>query len=81
MLMLYQFKLEVFDLRLQYSYSTNCSVIADTRDDRGPLIHRQFGDHNGSSVKRSVLLGARALTCAEVKLLQHARGASDSVCG
>jgi hypothetical protein len=79
MLMLYQFKLEVLNLRLQYSCSTNCSVIADTRDDRGSLIRRQFGEHNGRSVKRSVLLGARALTYAEVELLRRTRGTSDSV--
>jgi hypothetical protein len=79
MLMLYLFKLEVFDLTLNYSYSTECPVIADTREDRGRLIRRQFDDHNRSVVKRSVLVGARALTCAEIKLLELAIDTKDSL--
>jgi hypothetical protein len=77
MLMLYLFKLEVLDLTLNYSYSTECPVIADTREDRGQLISRQFGDHNRSVVKYSVLVGARALTCAEIDLLDLAIGTKD----
>jgi hypothetical protein len=79
MLMLYLFKLEVFDLGLNYSYSTECSVIADTREDRGRLLCFQFSDHNGSAVKRSVLIGARALTFAEVQLLELATATSETV--
>jgi hypothetical protein len=79
MLMLYLFKLEVFDLTLNCSYSTECPVIADTREDRGQLIRRQFGDHNRSVMKRSVLVGARALTCAEINLLELAIGTNDGV--
>jgi hypothetical protein len=78
MFMLYLFKLEVLDLTLNYSYSTECSVIADTREDRGRLIRCQFDDHNLSVVKRSVLVGARALTCAEIKLLEMATGTNDA---
>jgi hypothetical protein len=79
MLMLYLFKVEVFDLGLRYSYSSDCVVIADTQEDRNQLLRRQFGNHNGSSVKRSVLLGARALSCAEVVLLKTTVGTSDSL--
>lgn len=79
MLMLYLFKVEVFDLGLNYTYSTDCFVIADTREDRGRLIRYQFGNHNGSAVKRSVLLGARALSCSEVVLLERSAGTTDSV--
>jgi len=79
MLMLYLFKVEVFDLGLTYSYTTNCVVIADTQEDRTRLIRCQYGDHNKSVVKRSVLLGARALTYAEVALLEMSSGTSDSV--
>ncbi len=79
MLMLYLFKVEVFDLGLNYSYSTDCFVIADTHEDRGRLIRYQFGNHNGSVVKRSVLLGARALSCSEVVLLERSAGTTDSV--
>ena len=79
MLMLYLFKLEVFDLTLNYCYSTECPVIADTREDRGQLISRQFGDHNRSVVKHSVLVGARALTCAEINLLDLAIGTKDGL--
>jgi len=79
MLMLYLFKLEVFDLTLNYSYSTECPVIADTREDREQLIRRQFGDHNRSIVKCSLLVGARALTCAEIDLLESATGTEDGL--
>ena len=72
MLMLYLFKVEVFDLSLNYAYSTDCTVIARTQDDRRRLLNRQFGDHNRSIVKRAVLLGARALTCGEAALLEGA---------
>jgi len=74
MLMLYLFKVEVFDRGLDYSYSTDCVVIGDTQEDRGQLIRCQFDDHNESVVKRSVLLGARALTLRELKLLQDFAG-------
>ena len=79
MLMLYLFKVEVFDLGLNYSYSSDCVVIADTREDRGRLIRSQFGEHNGSVVKHSVLVGARALTLNEVKLLEASAGTSNTV--
>lgn len=79
MLMLYVFKIEVLDLGLNYSYSTDCFVIADTHEDRSRLIRCQFGNHNGSVVKRSVLLGARALSCSEVVLLESSAGTTDSV--
>ncbi|WP_158790029.1 hypothetical protein [Granulicella sp. L60] len=79
MLMLYLFKLELFNLTLNYSYSTECPVIADTREDRGRLIQRQVGQHNRSVVKRSVLVGARSLTCAEINLLELAIGTRDGV--
>jgi hypothetical protein len=79
MLMLYLFKVEVLDLGLNYSYSTDCVVIADTHEDRGRLIRSQFGNHNGSAVKRSVLLGARALSCSEVALLERSAGTTDSL--
>ncbi|MDE3103868.1 MAG: hypothetical protein KGK08_01720 [Acidobacteriota bacterium] len=79
MLMLYLFKVEVFDLGLNYSYSSDCVVIADTHEDRGQLIRCQFGEHNRSVVKHSVLVGARALTLNEVKLLEASAGASDTV--
>jgi hypothetical protein len=71
MLMLYLFKVEVLDLGLNYIYSTDCTVIADTQEERRRLVHCQFGDHNRSALKRTVLLGARALTCGEVALLEH----------
>lgn len=70
MLMLYQFNVEVFDLGLSYSYATRCTVIADTREDRSCLIRHQFGTHNENVLKRSVLLGARSLTCSEIDLLK-----------
>jgi hypothetical protein len=70
MLMLYQFNVEVFDLCLNYSYATHCTVIADTHEDRSCLIRHQFGTHNESVLKRSVLLGARSLTCSEIDLLK-----------
>jgi hypothetical protein len=76
MLMLYLFKVEVFDVGLNYSYSANSLIIADTHEDRSKLLRFQFGDHNESVVKRSVLLGARALTCAEVHLLESTIGTS-----
>jgi hypothetical protein len=74
MLMLYVFKVEVLDLGLNYSYSTDCVVIAETHEDRGRLIRCQFGNHNGSAVKHSVLLGARTLSCSEVALLERSAG-------
>jgi hypothetical protein len=70
MLMLYQFNVEVFDLGLEYSYATHCTVIADTHEDRSHLLRHQFGAHNKSVLKRSVLLGARSLTCSEIDLLE-----------
>ena len=76
MLMLYLFKVEVFDLGLTYSYSADTVIIADTHEDRSKLLRFQLGDHNKSVVKRSVLLGARALTCAEVHLLESTIGTS-----
>lgn len=79
MLMLYLFKVEVFDLDLTYTYSSDCVVIADTHEDRGRLIRCQFGDHSGSVVKRSVLLGARGLTLTEVKLLVASVGTRNQV--
>jgi hypothetical protein len=79
MLMLYLFKLEVFDLTLNYSYSTERPVTADTREDRGRLVRRQFDDHTRSVVKRSALAGARALTCAEINLLESAIDTKDSL--
>jgi hypothetical protein len=79
MLMLYVFKVEVLDLGLNYSYSTDCFVIADTHEDRGRLIRCQFGNHNESVVKRSVLLGAKGLSCSEVVLLERSAGTTDSV--
>lgn len=78
MLMLYLFKVEIFDLGLNYSHSSDCVVIADTREDRGRLIRSQFGEHNGSVVKRSVLLGTRALTLTESRLLESSAGTRDS---
>ena len=74
MLMLYLFKVEVFDLGLNYSYATDCVVIADTHEDRSRLIRCQFGDHNGSILKRSVLLCARGLTLRETRLLENFAG-------
>lgn len=79
MLMLYVFKVEVLDLGLNYSYSTDCVVIADTHEDRRQLIGSQFGDQNRSVVKRSVLLGARALSWGEVALLERSAGTTDSL--
>ncbi len=79
MLMLYLFKVEVFDLRLNYSYTINTVVIADTKEDRGPLLRCQFEGHNESLVKRSVLLGARALTLGETRLLEDHAGTRDQV--
>jgi hypothetical protein len=79
MLMLYLFKVEVFDLRLSYPYSTNSVIIADTREDRSRLLRLQFGDRDGIVVKRSVLLGARTLTCREVSLLDMSVGTSGSI--
>ncbi len=79
MLMLYLFKVEVFDLGLNYTYSTDSVLIADTHEDRSKLLRFQFGGHNRSVVKRSVLLGARALTCAEVHLLESTIGTSANV--
>ena len=79
MLMLYLFKVEVFDPGLNYSYSSDCVVIGDTHEDRGRLIRCQFENHSGSIVKRSVLLGARGLTPAEVKLLVASAGARNQV--
>ena len=79
MLMLYLFKVEVFDPDLNYSYSSDCVVIGDTHEDRGQLIRCQFGDHNGSVVKRSVLLGARGLSLTEVKLLVASAGTRNEV--
>jgi len=77
MLMLYLFKVEVFDLSLNYSYATDCVVIADTHEDRSRLIRCQFGGHNGSIVKHSVLLGARGLTLKETRLLENFAGTSN----
>lgn len=79
MLMLYLFKVEVFDPGLNYSYSSDCVVIGDTHEDRGRLIRCQFEDHNGGVVKRSVLLGARGLTLTEVKLLVASFGTRNQV--
>lgn len=79
MLMLYLFKVEVFDLGLNYSYSTDCVVIGDTHEDRCRLIRCQFGDHSRSVVKRSVLLGTRALTLREIDLLENLAGTKDRV--
>lgn len=79
MLMLYLFKVEVFDLSLNYPYSTDCIVIGDTHEDRGRLIRCQFGDQNASAVKRSVLLGARGLTLRETTLLKGHAGTRDRV--
>jgi hypothetical protein len=79
MLMLYLFKVEVFDLGLNYSYATNTVVIADIKEDRGRLLRCQFDGHNGSAVKRSVLLGARGLTLRETKLLADLAGTKESV--
>jgi hypothetical protein len=79
MLMLYLFKVEVFDRSLNYRYSTDCVVIGDTHEDRGRLIRCQFGDHNASVVKRSVLLGARGLTLRETALLEDHAGTRDQV--
>jgi hypothetical protein len=74
MLMLYLFKVEVFDLSLNYSYAKDCVVIADTHEDRSRLIRCQFGDHKGNILKRSVLLGARGLTLKETTLLENLAG-------
>lgn len=79
MLMLYLFKVEVLDLGLNYSYATDCIVIADTCEDRGRLIRCQYGNHNGGFVKRSVLLGARALSRCEVASLERRAGTIDSL--
>lgn len=77
MLMLYLFKVEVFDLGLDYPYSSDYVVVADTHEDRGRLLQRQFGDRNRSVLKRSVLLGARALTLAETRLLETSFDTTD----
>lgn len=77
MLMLYLFKVEVFDFGLNYSYATDCVVIADTHEDRSRLIRCHFGYHNVSIVKRSVLLGARGLTLGETKLLENLAGTKE----
>lgn len=79
MLMLYLFKIEVFDLNFHYTYAIDRVVIADTHEDRRWLIGQQFGAHNGSIVRRSVLLGARRLTVDEVRLLQTSVGTTEHV--
>jgi len=79
MLMLYLFKVEVFDLGLNYSYTANTILIASTREDRCQLLRCQFEGNNGGVVKRSVLLGARALTLEEIKLLEDHAGTRDQV--
>ncbi len=79
MLMLYLFKVEVFDLGLNYSYSTSTVVIADTNEDRRRLVRCQFDGRNRSVVKRIVLLGARALTFQETKLLADLAGTKEQV--
>jgi hypothetical protein len=79
MLMLYLFKVDVLDLGLNYPYSSDCVVIADTHEDRGRLLCKQFGAHNRSVVKHFVLLGARALTLAETRLLKTSVATADRV--
>lgn len=69
----------MLDLGLNYLYSSDCVVIADTHEDRSRLLGKQFGDHNRSVVKHFVLVGARALTLAEIRLLKTSTTRTDRV--
>lgn len=79
MLMLYLFTVEVFDLNLDYPYSSNCVVIADTHENRGQLLRKQFGNYNRSVLRRSVLISARALTKDEIRILERSADTADHV--
>jgi len=79
MLMLYLFTVEVFDLGLDYPYSSNCVVIADTHENRGQLLKKQFGNYNHSILRRSVLTAARVLTKDEIRTLERSAGTADHV--
>jgi hypothetical protein len=79
MLMLYLFTVEVFDLNLNYPYSSNCVVVADTRESRGQLLRKRFGNYNRSVLRRSVLTAARALTKDEIRTLEGSAGSVDHV--
>lgn len=72
MLMLYVFKVEVFDLSLSYAYSTDYTIVAGTNEDRSLLVRSRFELDKQSVVKHSLLVGARFLTCSEVALLKAA---------
>lgn len=72
MLMLYLFHLDLTDLERNYTFSTAWALIAETKADRQARLRSEFGERFELEVKRAVLVGARALTCAETLALTTA---------
>jgi hypothetical protein len=69
MLMLYTYRLTIFDKELEESYTCDHTIVADTTDDRTVLLRKSVFDPHECSLTRHILVCARALCLREVAIL------------
>jgi hypothetical protein len=69
MLMLYTYRLTIFDKELQESYTCDHTIIADTTDDRTALLRKSLFDPHECSLTRHILVCARALSLREIAII------------
>ena len=69
MLMLYTYRLTIFDKELQQSSDRDQTIVADTTDDRIALLRESLFDPHKCTLTRHILICARALSIREIAIL------------
>jgi hypothetical protein len=69
MLMLYTYRLTIFDKELHESSDHDQTIVADTTDDRIALLRESLFDPHEGTLTRHILICARALSLREIAIL------------